>query len=125
MRVIRWILGFLAGYAAVVLITEFGFRLFPDRPIHHPSVLVIAGAGMVAVVAGLAGGALAAWISRSRVVGWLVLLPLVAETYWLLFLRRSEPPADWRDAAAALTLLAAVAAGAYFASKTTSPPTTV
>ncbi len=127
MRILRGIAGFLLGYAVVVLVTEFGFRLLPDRPLHSGNLGVMAAAAVVAVVAGLGGGALAAWIARSWIAGALVLLPLVAETYWLLFLRRSDPPVDWRDAAAALTLLTAVAAGAYFAapSKTISPPTTV
>lgn len=123
MRIVRGILGFLFGYAVVVLITELGFRLLPDRPLHSGRPLIMLGAAVVAIVAGLAGGALAAWIARSRIVGWLVLLPLIAETIWLLFIRDGEPQ-TWLDAAAALTLLAAVAAGAYFP-KTTSPPTTV
>lgn len=125
MRIVRIVAGFLVGYAAVVLGTEFGFRLFPDEPVHHANPFVVAGAGLVAIGAGLLGGAAAAWISRTRLAGWLVLLPLLAETYWLLFLRKSVPPVDWRDAIAALTLLVAVAAGAHFAPKTTSPPTTV
>ena len=124
MRIVRGILGFLAGYAIVVLTTEFGFRLLPDRPLHSGRPLIMLGAAVVAIVAGLAGGAVAAWIARNRVVGALVLIPLIAETIWLLFIREGEPQ-TWLDAAAALTLLAAVAAGAYFAPKTTSPPTTV
>jgi len=126
MRIARGIAGFLLGYAVVVLVTTLGFALLPDRPLHSGSLGVMAAAGVVAIAAGVGGGALATWIARSRAVGWLVLLPLIAETYWLLFLRDSNPPADWRDAIAALTLLAAVAAGAYFAApKTISPPTTV
>lgn len=126
MRIVRGIAGFLLGYAVVVLVTEFGFRLLPDRPLHTGSLGVMAAAAVVAIVAGLGGGALAAGIARSWIAGALVLLPLAVETYWLLFLRRSDPPADWRDAAAALTLLAAVAVGAYFAApKTMSPRTTV
>lgn len=111
MRIVRGVLGFLAGYAVVVLTTELGFRLLPERPIHHENALVIAAGGLVAVTAGLAGGALATWIARSRVVGLLVLAPLIAESIWLLFFR----PSDWRDFLAALTLLGAVAAGALTA----------
>ena len=124
MRIVRYILGFLFGYAVVVLTTELGFRLLPERPLHTGDPAIMAGAALVAIVAGLAGGGLAAWIARTRVVGFLVLAPLIAETIWLLFIREGEPQ-TWLDAAAALTLLAAVAAGAYFAPKTTSPPTTV
>ena len=124
MRIVRGILGFLIGYAIVVLTTEFGFRLLPDRPLHSGRPLVMLGAAMVAIVAGLVGGAAATWIARNRIVGMLVLVPLIAETIWLLFIREGEPQ-TWLDAAAALTLLAAVAAGAYFPLKTTSPPTTV
>jgi hypothetical protein len=121
MRIVRGILGFLLGYAVVVLTTEFGFRLLPDRPLHSGRPLIVAGAALVALTAGLAGGALAAWIARSRIAGWLVLLPLTAETIWLLFLREGEPQ-TWLDAAAALTLLAAVAAGASVARYSRSGP---
>ena len=121
MRIARFLAGFLLGYAVVVLTTEFGFRLLPPRPIRTSDPLVMAAAALVAIVAGLCGGALATWIARTRVAGALVLLPLVAETIWLLFFRAS----DWHDAVGAATLLLAVAAGAYFAPKTTSPPTTV
>ena len=124
MRIVRGILGFLIGYAIVVLTTEFGFRLFPDRPLHSGKPMIMIGAAIVAIVAGLAGGAVAAWIARNRIIGALVLIPLIAETIWLLFIQTRHPQ-NWLDAAAALTLLAAVAAGAYFAPKTTSPPTTV
>jgi hypothetical protein len=122
MRIARVVAGFLLGYAVVVLTTEFGFRLLPKRPLHSDDPLVVLGAAIVAIAAGLGGGALAAWIGRTRVAGALVLVPLTAETIWLLFWR----PSDWLDAVAAITLLAAVAAGAYFAApKTISPPTTV
>ena len=125
MHILRGLLGFLAGYIFVVLVTTLGFGVLPDRPIHTGTPLVMIAAALVAIIAGIGGGALATWIARNRLVGALVLLPLIAETYWLLFLRKTTPPADWRDAAAALTLLAAVAIGAYFAPKTISPPTTV
>jgi hypothetical protein len=119
MRIVRGILGFLAGYAVVVLTTEFGFRLLPQRPIHHESALVVAAAAVVAITAGVAGGGLAAWIARSRTAGLVVLVPLLAETIWLLFFR----PSDWRDAVAALTLLACVAAGALiFGRRSLHPP---
>ena len=125
MRIVRGVIGFLVGYAVVVLTTEFGFRLFPDRPLHSGKPLIMAGAALVAIVAGLAGGAIASWIARNRIVGFLVLLPLIAETIWLLFIQTRHPQ-NWLDAMAALTLLAAVAVGAHFcAPKTTFPPTTV
>lgn len=121
MRIVRFIAGFLLGYAFVVLATEFGFRLLPERPLHSGDPWIMAAAALVAIVAGLGGGALASWIARTKLAGALVLLPLIAESIWLLFWR----PSHWLDFAASLTLLAAVAAGAYFPPKTTSPPTTV
>jgi hypothetical protein len=111
MRIARWIFGFLVGYAAVVLITELGFRLLPDRPLHTGDPFVMCAAAVVAITAGLTGGALASLIARTRVAGLAVLAPLAAETVWLLFFR----PSDWLDALAAVTLLMAVAAGAHFA----------
>jgi hypothetical protein len=113
-RILRGVLGFLIGYATVVLTTELGFRLLPHDPVHNPSLVIVLLGALVAVTAGLAGGGLATWIARSRAVGALVLVPLIAETIWLLFYRVSARPPDWRDTAAALTLLIAVAAGAYF-----------
>jgi hypothetical protein len=113
MRIARWILGFLVGYAAVVLITEFGFRLLPDRPLHTGDPLVMSAAAVVAITAGLTGGALAALIARARIAGLALLVPLAAETVWLLFFR----PSDWLDAAAAVTLLVAVGVGAWFVTR--------
>lgn len=125
MRVVQFVLGSLAGYVVVVLTTELGFRLLPPRPLHSDDPWIMGAAALVAVTAGLGGGAIAAWIARTRLAAALVLLPLIAETIWLLFFREGEPQ-TWLDALAALTLLAAVAAGAYFvAPKATSPPTTV
>lgn len=125
MRIVRFILGFFLGYAFVVLVTSLGFGVLPDRPLHSGDPLIMGAAAIVALVAGLGGGAIATWIARTRVAGALVLLPLIAETIWLLFFREGEPQ-TWLDAAAALTLLGAVAVGTYFvAPKTTSPPTTV
>lgn len=109
MRLARGILGFLLGYAFVVLTTEFGFRLLPDRPLHTGDPLVMAGAAVVALTAGFGGGALATLIARNRLAGFAVLAPLVAETIWLLFFR----PSDLLDAAAAVTLLGAVGVGAW------------
>jgi len=111
MRIARVVVGFLVGYAIVVLTTEFGFRLLPRHALHSGDPLLMASAAAVALTAGFAGGAAGVWIAGSRVAGAIILAPLLAETYWLLFLRRSVPPADWLDAAAALALLAAVAAG--------------
>lgn len=108
MRIARWILGFLAGYAAVVLITEFGFRRLPDRPLHTGDPFVMSAAAVVALTAGLTGGAIAALIARTRAAGFAVLVPLAAETVWLLFFR----PSDWLDGLAAVTLLVAVGVGA-------------
>lgn len=114
MRIVRFIVGFVVGYAVVVLTTEFGFRLLPKRPLHSGDPLIMGGAAIVAIVAGLGGGAIAAWIARTRLAGALVLLPLIAETIWLLFFRKGEPQ-TWLDAAAAVTLLLAVAAGTWLA----------
>jgi hypothetical protein len=109
MRIARGILGFLLGYAFVVLTTEFGFRLLPDRPTHSSDPWIVTAAAVVVLTAGFGGGALAALVARTRVAGFAVLAPLTAETIWLLFFRSS----GWRDAVAAVMLLGAVGVGAW------------
>jgi hypothetical protein len=118
MRIARGILAFLLGYAVVVLTTEFGFRLLPKRPIHSGEPLIIAAAALVALTAGFTGGALATRLARSRIAGFAVLAPLVAETIWLLFFRTS----DWLDALAALALLGAVGVGSWVGGGVTRDP---
>ena len=107
MRIARAIAGFLLGYAFVVLTTEFGFRPFPQgRGSLAEGPLQMALATLVAVVAGLGGGALAARIGRSRVVGALVAVPLVLETFWLFFLKVPPEEPTLFDVGGALTLIA-------------------
>ena len=117
MRIVRGILGFLAGYAVVVLTTEFGFRLLPRRPLHTGDPLIMGAAALIAITGGVAGGAVATWIARNRIAGFAVLAPLIAESIWLLFFR----PSNWLDAVASATLLGAVVAGSMLVRPTRDP----
>ena len=114
MRIARAIAGFLLGYAFVVLTTEFGFRPFPQgRASLAEGPAQMALATLVAVIAGLGGGALAAWVSRSRIVGALVAVPLTLETFWLFLLKDPPEEATLFEVAGAITLIACTIAGAF------------
>jgi hypothetical protein len=114
MRIARWMAGFLIGYAIVVLVTEFGFRALPGGSGSLAvGALQVTYATLVAVVAGLGGGAAGAAISGNRFVGAAIALPLLAETYWLFFLRKPPEPANLRDVIGAVLLISCTLIGAF------------
>lgn len=114
MRLFRWLLGFLLGYAFVVLVTEFGFRLLPEgRGSLAEGPLQTTYATLVAVVAGAGGGALGAWIGRSRGAGALIALPLILETCWLFFFKTPSVPRTIFEMAGAAALITCTVAGAF------------
>ena len=103
----------LLGYVLVVLVTEFGFRMFPGgRAPKHAGPIVTALATLVAIVAGLAGGFVAGSLSgiRGRYAAAIVTLPLITETIWLLT-TRTPPDEFWFDLAGAATLIGSTLAG--------------
>ncbi|HVS31924.1 MAG TPA: hypothetical protein VMS98_10740 [Thermoanaerobaculia bacterium] len=112
-NIARTILGIVAGYAVVVLMTELGFGAFPDgRAPKNGGVTVTALATMVAVAAGFTGGYVAAALSRLRPVvsAAIVTVPLVIESIWLLTTR--TPPAEfWFEFFGAITLIGSTIAG--------------
>lgn len=109
----RGFIGFLAGYAVVVLITTVGFGALDDhRPYHKAGPAILAAAVGVAVSAGFLGGALGTILSGRRWVGAAIALPLIVESTWLIFIRAH--PADfsmWFEIVGASTLIACTIAG--------------
>lgn len=110
MRIARGVAGFLIGYVAVVLLTTLGFGLLPPSE-ERDTIPEYLAAGAVGVAAGLAGGALGAWIGGARLAGALIAIPLFAETIWLTFFRTGRT--EWLDGLGGLTLIAAVLVGAH------------
>jgi hypothetical protein len=101
------------GYIVVVLVTEFGFRLFPGgRAPKHGGAALMALATLIAILAGFSGGFLAGALGRARgrYAAGIVALPLVAESIWLLT-TRTPPDEFWGDLVGAVTLIASVIAG--------------
>ena len=119
MKIVRGLVGFLAGYAVVVLVTTLGFGLLDDhKPYHRAGFLIASAAVAVAVTAGLVGGATAAAIAQRAWVGVLVALPLIVESTWLIFLRPNT--ADFSrpfELVGALTLIGCTVAGALLTSR--------
>jgi hypothetical protein len=119
MKIVRGVVGFLAGYAVVVLVTTYGFGLLHDhKPYHRAGLLIASAAVAVAVTAGLGGGATAAAIAQRAWVGVLVALPLVVESTWLIFFR--PRPADFSrsfELIGATTLIGCTVAGALLTSR--------
>jgi hypothetical protein len=123
MRILRSIGAILLGYVLVVLLTEFGFRMFPGgvAPKEGPLLPMIA-ATVVAVAAGCTGGWVAARLAaiRPMIAASIVALPLGAESIWLLTTRT---PAEefWLDLGGAVTLIGSVLAGGVIRSMQTRP----
>jgi hypothetical protein len=103
----------VAGYAIIVALTIAGFNgwlgganLYAGGP-----ALMLKGL-VVAVVAGLAGGYAAALIGGRRPISHaaLVLLPLAADSFYVLFILPRENPL-WFEALASAGLMSATLAG--------------
>ena len=114
-NILRTAAAILLGYVAVVLVTEFGFRLFPGgRAPKDGGPVVTAVATAIAIIAGFLGGLIAGRLGtmRGRYAAAIVAIPLVAETIWLLT-TRTPPDEFWFDFAGAITLIASVVAGGF------------
>jgi hypothetical protein len=116
--IIRGLAAFLAGYAAIVVLTTLGFNVWLERRhIYGGGPLLMAEGMFVAMASGLIGGNIAGWIGAKRGIVNVgpVLLPLAAETIWLLFLRERSHASDpfWFSACSAAALMAATLAGGW------------
>jgi hypothetical protein len=104
----------LVGYGVIVLLTSLGFNgVLGGRALYGGSPLILAAGMLVAVIAGLVGGYIAGLIGPSRGLlnACLVLVPLTADTiYVLFFFKRSTAPL-WFDALAAATLIICTVGG--------------
>lgn len=131
---LRSIAALVLGYALIVALTSAGFKTIEvvtgRKEIWGSSPVVLLASTLVAAVAGLAGGYLAATIGVLRPVqsAALVLIPLALDSIYVLFFFKGTAP-FWFDLMGALTLMACTLAGGYargyFPAKTISPPTTV
>ena len=112
MKFIRAAGAILLGYALVVLITEFGFRLFPGgRAPRNAGLAITSLATLIAASAGFTGGYVAATLARIRPVlaALFVAAPLLVESVWLL---SRAPKADLAfESAGAVVLIGATVAG--------------
>jgi hypothetical protein len=118
MRWKTWIRGAvaaIAGYAVIVALTTLGFNVWleGENLYRGGPGLQVRGA-LVAVVAGLAGGAVAAWVGRRRPLlhAALVLVLVTADSAYVLFVLPLQAP-WWFEAAGSLTLAAATLAGGF------------
>lgn len=102
------------GYGLIVLLTTLGFDTWLGDPaFSHEDWGVQAKGALVAVVAGLSGGALAALIGGHRPLRHtLAVLPLlVVDSIYVLFFFEPQRDPFLFDLAAALVLIAATLAG--------------
>lgn len=113
MKIFRSVGAVILGYALVVLITEFGFRLFPGgRAPKHAGVAMSALATLIAVAAGFTGGYVAAVIADARAT-FVVALPLIAESIWLLTTRTPRDEFAGDLFGACVLIGSVIAAGLY------------
>ena len=115
MKTLRSVAAVIGGYVLVVLITEFGFRLFPGgRAPKDGELAATVLATFIAVAAGFSGGCFAAMFAawRPLVAASVVAAPLLVESVWLLTTR--TPPADfWTDLTGVCMLIGSTLLGGY------------
>jgi hypothetical protein len=113
-QVLRSTFAAVGGYAVIAVATTLGFEaMLGGIGYHKSSAATLAVAGIVAIVSGLAGGFVAAWIG-GRAPVWhasSTLVFLTVDTVYVL--SRGGPDPVWFDAAGSLTLMAAAVAGGY------------
>ena len=111
--VVRWFAAGFVGYLVVALLTTLGFEVWlGGADLYGGGPLLQVKGGLVAVVAGLVGGGLAALLGRRRpILHALAPLPFLAvDTVYVLFFFGGTAPL-WFDLAASLGLMAATVAG--------------
>ena len=114
--VLRALGAMIIGYAVIVVLTDFGFNVvLGGRSIYGGSIMVLVSGMLVAVVSGLVGGYIAGLIGPMRGLSnaMLFLIPLAADsTYVLFFYKKSNAP-FWFDAMASATLMLCTLGGGF------------
>lgn len=113
--ILRAVVAGVLGYAVIVALTTLGFvEWLDDADLYRGGWALQAKGTLVAVVAGLAGGALAGLVGGRRPLlhSFAVLPLLVIDTLYVLFVFPRTTPA-WFELGGSLTLMAATVAGGF------------
>jgi hypothetical protein len=113
----RWVLAAVLGYAVIVLLTTLGLEVWLEgAPLWGAEPAILVQGVAVSVVAGLAGGWLAAWVGGRRPLlhAASVLLFLALDGGYVLFVLPLRAP-WWFELGGLLTLMAATLAGGSLA----------
>lgn len=129
-RILRTVAAVVAGYAVIVAGTTLTLEvLLGGFGYYESSRLELAAASVGAVVSGLAGGFVAAWIGGRHPVRHAlgVLIPLTIDTAFVLTSGISSDPL-WFDSIASVTLMASTVVGGLlfarlFAARDAEPAT--
>jgi hypothetical protein len=107
-HVLRALAAMIIGYGVIVVLTSFGFNVvLGGRPIYGSSPVVMVSGMVVAVISGLVGGYIAGLIGPmgGLLNAMLVLIPLAADTVFVLFFYKKSSAPFWFDAMASATLM--------------------
>jgi hypothetical protein len=113
MGVVRAFGAIVAGYAVIVALTTAGFTGWLENAnLYLGGISLILKGMLVAVVAGVTGGYVAALIGGRRPLlhAALVLLPLAADSFYVFFVFPRQTPL-WFEVIASAGLMAATLAG--------------
>ncbi len=121
---LRSLLAVVAGYLVIALGTTLTFETWLGGIGYHespPSELALATLG--ALLSGLAGGLVAAWIAGRRPLlhGSLVSIPLALDTTWVVTSGISDDPV-WFDLGGGLTLMLGAALAGYLLERRRQEP---
>jgi hypothetical protein len=129
MRVIlRGLAAMIVGYVVIVALTSFGFNvLLGGRQLYGAPGPVLAAGMLVAIVSGVLGGFFAGWIGARRGLlnAALVLIPLAADTIYVLFFFKGSSAPFWFDAMASGTLMLFTLVGGLVSERSRTPARSV
>jgi hypothetical protein len=115
-RILRAVAAMIIGYGVIVILTSFGFNVvLGGRPFYGGSAMILASGMLVAVISGLVGGYIAGVIGpmRGLINAMLVLIPLAADTVFVLFFYKQGTAPFWFDAMASATLMLFTLGGGF------------
>ena len=120
-NILRGLAAMILGYVAIVGLTSLGFNiLLGGRQLYGASGPVLVAGMLVATVAGIVGGLIAGWIGARRglINAALVLIPLAADTVYVLFFFKGGNAPFWFDAMASATLMLFTLLGGLLSERT-------